>query len=146
MKFTNTLVVLCAAMALASPFKDEFSSENDIIMLEKRRSCSGNRLEYEVCQGNLVAQMNSIHNWYVTLGTIFLYSYLYARDIGRDMGPHRVTDRKKRLTNSKATEQMVVVALGARRVIMPRRYPTRRRMERIVDIALRGLVRWRSID
>ena len=32
-------------------------------ILEKRKACSGNRLQTDVCQGNLIARMNSFHNW-----------------------------------------------------------------------------------
>ena len=65
MKFSNTLVVLFAAVALAAPVIDEASSENAVYNLfEKRRSCSGHRLPYEVCQGNNLGRQNSFHNWY----------------------------------------------------------------------------------
>ena len=63
MKFRNTLIILFAAATLASPLIDESTSENEAFTLDKRRSCSGNRLNYEVCQGNFIAQMNSVHNW-----------------------------------------------------------------------------------
>ena len=131
LKLSNTLIFFFFAATLASPLHDESTPENEVFAFEKRRSCSGNRHNYEVCQGNRIAQMNSVHNWYADPPITFTCP------------SNRMADLE---VVFQATVPAVAVALGIRRVIMPRRCRIRRRMARIVDIATLALVKWRGIE
>ena len=110
MKFKATVIVFYAAIALTratepsppeleqleiTPVEDNLDG---FITLDKRRGCSGNRLNYEVCQGGFIARMNSYHNWYAgertemaNLLTAIGFSYragghCCARNSNRDYG------------------------------------------------------------
>lgn len=104
MKFTTPLVVLFAAIALATPLQDASSPaapEPEMFKLEKRRSCSGNRLPYEVCQGNLIAKMNSRHNWYVLVLCIYTLATLGEYQQQKAVVPYCVKGREEKRGKSR---------------------------------------------
>lgn len=73
MRINASIVVFCASLVLAgaratdpSPPLNarDIAAENDVFeILEKRRGCSGNRLNTDECQGNRGRSFNSFHNW-----------------------------------------------------------------------------------
>ena len=163
MKFTNTLILLFAtatATALATPLQDVSADENAIYhILEKRRSCSGNRLNYEVCQGNLIAKMNSRHNWYVFL---LLYIFLWSISLSlchtqKSFQPaqrQRNEREKERKTGEQLADKETKQVSAQTAAVVPETVigitASRSRMGRstvrIAGIALRDRVKLRSIE
>ncbi|MCJ1269762.1 hypothetical protein MMC22_009655 [Lobaria immixta] len=81
MKLKATLIIFYAAVALAGVTDQSPSEpEPDVHILEKRKGCSGNRLNNEVCQGGFIARMNSYHNCFRAGG------HCCARNKNRDYG------------------------------------------------------------
>jgi len=65
MKLLAYMPLFFAAVALASPTQPGLTPlEDDVFAaLEKRRGCSENREETDVCKGKRKQPFNSFHNW-----------------------------------------------------------------------------------
>lgn len=98
MKLKATLIIFYAAVALAGVTDQSPSEpEPDVHILEKRKGCSGNRLNNEVCQGGFIARMNSYHNWYADKHTLtYLGKLLTAIGFSFRAGGHCCARNKNR--------------------------------------------------
>ena len=70
MKISTSIIALCVGLAVAGPAKPDrrgpdISDHEDNVFeaLEKRKGCSGHRLNTDECQGKRIAPFNSFHNW-----------------------------------------------------------------------------------
>jgi len=70
MRVTATILVVFASTALArvasQPRSDSISvvASNPLVNnLEKRKGCTGDRVQGDVCKGNVLRAQNSFHNW-----------------------------------------------------------------------------------
>jgi hypothetical protein len=62
MQFSKCLLLLFPGISIAEGL-DPSAKQEGFLKLEKRKGCSGNRLNTDECQGNRIRAFNSFHNW-----------------------------------------------------------------------------------